>query len=109
MLGYESFGRFLDGVCKFEGKFGWVMSFLEKKIIFPSALVPGVNNDQSLTFPSSQGSCRPSPKHNRRLFQNKNKVNRANITATEHTLKLNILIYSHLVDRTVLTLLTECS
>ena len=36
---------------------------------------------------SSQGSCRPSPKQNRRLFQNKNKVNyRTSITAIEHTL-----------------------
>ena len=43
----------------------------------------------------------PSPKQNRRLFQNKNKVNRTNITAIEHTLKLNILICSHLVDRKV--------
>ena len=34
MFGYGSFGRFLDGVCEFEGKFGWVMSFLEKKLHF---------------------------------------------------------------------------
>ena len=33
-LGYESFGRFSDGVYKFDGKFGWVMSFLEKKLYF---------------------------------------------------------------------------
>ena len=26
------------------------MSFLEKKIIFPSAAVPGINNDQSLKY-----------------------------------------------------------
>ena len=33
-LGYESFGRFSDGVWKFEGKFGWVISFFEKKLYF---------------------------------------------------------------------------
>ena len=49
MLGYESFGRFSDGVRKFEAKVGWVKSFFGEKIIFPSALVPGINNDQSLT------------------------------------------------------------
>ena len=38
MLGYESFGRFSDGVLKFEAKVGWVMSFLEKKLYF---LAPG--------------------------------------------------------------------
>ena len=33
---------------KFEVKVGWITSFLEKKIIFPSAPVPGINNDQPL-------------------------------------------------------------
>ena len=48
MSGYEIFGRFSDGVRKLEEKFGWAMNFLERKI-FPSALVPGINNDQFLT------------------------------------------------------------
>ena len=47
-VGYESFRRFSDGVWKFEGKFGWIMSFFREKIIFPSAPVPAINNDQSL-------------------------------------------------------------
>ena len=34
MLGYERFGRFSDGVWKFEAKVGWVTSFSEKKIYF---------------------------------------------------------------------------
>ena len=50
MLGYESFGRFSDRVRKFEGKFGWVMRFFEKKIIFPLTLDLGINNDQSLKY-----------------------------------------------------------
>ena len=55
MLGYESFGRFSDGVRKFEAKVGWVTSFLEKKIIFPSAPVLCIDNDQSLIGPVLPG------------------------------------------------------
>ena len=55
---------------------------------------------------SSQGSCRPSWKQNRRLFQNKNKVNyRTSITAIEHTLSWTYSC-SSLVDRKVLMWLT---
>ena len=51
MLGYEIFERFSDNVRKFEGKFGWVMScFFLEKIMFRSAPVQGINNDQSLIY-----------------------------------------------------------
>ena len=34
LLGYESFGRFSDGVWKFEANIGWVTSLLEKEFYF---------------------------------------------------------------------------